>query len=143
MAEKEKRDWIPAVAVGVGGAGIALGLWLYLRKPPGIVPGDEFTAVFHFDYVGAGGPYYLQVRLGRHHTIPTNWFTAEAGLIWTLDVNLPVAGTYEFEIICRIPDAARPNEYDAEASIHAIGSDSSDYIIRVFKDRVIKVLEVS
>lgn len=139
MAEKEK-DWVTPVAVLGGGAALALGALMIFKKPPGFDPGDVFIAKFKFDYIGDGGLYVIQVRLGYKRT--SFWFDPEEGLLWHEQVELPVSDTYNFELECVIPDGAEARTYDAEGSIRTPYMTSEQRLIRVFKEKAITIREV-
>ena len=143
MAEvKEKKDWLPVVAIGLGAAGAATGLILWMRKPPGASPGDVIRAHFKFDYVGEGGNYVLLVRFGWHRVIVgVDWFDPEEGMdSYTKAVTLAGPDTYEFDVNCRIPDGAKASTYDAEGSILTPDMEAGkDWVKRVFTDKAITV----
>lgn len=125
MAEKT-RDWVPAVAVGVGAVAVAGGLYLFMKKPSGVDPGGSFVAKFNFTYLGEGGTYILQISLGR--IIIGNIFDHVEGLTWTLEVELPDPGEFEFEVECPLPQAVDPKTYDGEALIRTPEMDIYDYV---------------
>jgi len=143
MPEVEKKvDWLPIAAVGLGGAGLGLGLWMYLKKPPGISPGEVIVAKFSFDYLGAGGSYVLLVRFGYHRISGLiNWFDPEEGMDrYTRAIVLPGPNSYEFDVRCVIPDGAKPGTYDAEGSILTPDmTPGQDWLVRVFSDKAITV----
>jgi len=143
MAEvKEKKDWMPVVALGLGGAGVVAGLYFFLKKPPGVSPSDVVRAHFRFDYVGEGGSYVLLVRFGWHRVLlGVDWFDPEEGMDrYTKAVTLQEPNTYEFDVDCRIPDGAKASTYDAEGSILTPDMQpGEDWILRVFKDKAITV----
>jgi len=141
---KEKKDWLPVAAIGIGGAGLALGLYLYMRKPAGVSPGGKVRAHFSFDYLGEGGDYVLLVRFGYHHLSGLiDWFDPEEGMDrYMLEVSLPGPDTYEFDVDCQIPDGAPARTYDAEGSILAPEMEpGQEWILRVFTDKAITVRE--
>jgi hypothetical protein len=138
----KKTDWVPIVGIGLGGAGLGLGLWLFLRKPPGVSPGDVVRAHFTFDYLGDAGDYVLLIRFGYHRLSGLiDWFDPEEGMDrYMLPVSLPGPDTYEFDVDCTIPDGAKATTYDAEGSILTPEMEpGQDWLYRVFKDKAITV----
>lgn len=124
--------------VGAGAVAMAgLGIYLWMRKPPGVSPGEKVIAHFKFDYLGDGGLYTIQMRLGYHRL--ANWFDPEEGLLWYYDINLVEPDTYEFDLACLIPDGTPARTYDAEASIRTPDMPPEDRLIRVFKDKAVTV----
>lgn len=128
MVPGKKRDWVPAVAIVGGGGLLALGLFLFLKKPAGITPGGSFTAHFTFDYTDVGGTYILQVSLG-HIRIVSPFFDHVEGLTWDTEIELPGPDAYEFDLVCDLPIAASPGSYDGEAGVRLPGADWLDFII--------------
>lgn len=142
MAVAEKKvDWVPVAAVGMGAVAVGLGLYFYMKKPPGVSPGEVVRAHFAFDYLGEGGDYVLLIRFG-YHRLP-EWFDPEEGLDrYMLDVSLPGPDTYEFDVDCVIPDGTPARTYDAEGSILTPEMEpGQDWILRVFTDKAITVRE--
>lgn len=124
---KEKKDWVPAAAVVIGGAGLALGLYLFLRKK-GVSPGTKMNAHFTFDYSGNGGPYLLQVSLGHIRFL---YFDHVEGLTWTQEVELtPEPASYAFDVVFTLPDGMTAGTYDAEALIRTSEMDWLDYFLK-------------
>lgn len=146
VVREEKTDWVTAAALGLGAVGVGIGLWLYLRKPPGVSPGDVIEAKFSFAYLSDGGNYILVVRFGYYKPLymPFGFDEEEKMGRHTLSVILPGPGQYEFNVECIIPDGAPPRTYDAEGSIltpqMVIGS---DWLYRVFDKGVVTVREES
>ena len=141
-APARETNWLPAVAIGIGGVGLAAGLYLWLKKPPGIDRGDTVRARFTFDYLGSSGSYVLLVRFGYHRISGLfDWFDPEEGLDrFTLPINLSGPDSYEFDIDCKIPDGAKVATYDAEGSVLSLDMKPGlDWILRVFKDKAITV----
>ena len=132
---RQKTDWLVPTAVVLGGAGIAAGLYFYMKKPPGVDAGDTILAKFTFDYAGEGGTYVLQVSFGN--ILIGNWFDHVEGLTWTGEVDLPSSGKYEEYLECKLPDALTPQKFDAEALIRAPAMDMYDYLVKtVVKDAI-------
>ena len=119
-APEQKTDWLVPTAVILGGAGIAAGLYFYMKKPPGIDPGGSFDVTFKFDYLGEGGSYILQVHLGRLYI--GGIFDHVEGLGWSKSVILPGPDSYEFSFKCDLPMATAPKTYDGEAGIRVAGA---------------------
>ena len=141
-APEKKTDWLVPTAVVLGGTGIAAGLFFWMKKPPGVDPGDKVRAHFTFDYLGDGGSYILLVRFGYHRVSGLfDWFDPEEGMDrYTKSVSLPGPDAYEFDIDCVIPDSAPARSYDAEGSILTPGMQpGQDWLWRVFKDKAITV----
>ena len=136
---KEKRDWVPIAAVGGGAAAVGLGLYFFMKKPPGVSPGNTFTAQFTFYYSGEGGSYILQVYLGHLYTLGV--FDHVEGLDWHPQVDLPEPGTYKFDVDCDLPVGTEPDTYDAEAGIREPGSGWLDFEIVVYKKGAVRVVE--
>ncbi len=144
-APERKTDWLIPTAVILGGAGVAGGLYLYMKKPPGVSPRDTIRARFTFDYTGQGGSYVLLVRFGYHRLSGLlDWFDPEEGLDrYTKPVNLGSPDSYKFDVDCLLPDGAAARTYDAEGSI--LSPDmrpGQEWILRVFKDKAITVRKV-
>jgi hypothetical protein len=140
VQEKTKTDWLVPTALILGTTGIGFGLYFYFKKPPGLSPGEQFTAHFKFNYLGESDNFVIQVRLGSHNRVGgADWFIAKPGLYWPLDISLPSPDTYEFDIECPIPDGAPAATYDAEAAIRTPGMSPDDRIVRVFKDDAITI----
>ena len=136
MAEKE-RDWVPAVAVGVGAVGIGAGIYLFTRKPKGVDPGDTLLARFVFNYRGEGGTFIIQVSLGN--ILLGGWFDHIDGLTWTREIALPESGAYEEDLECPLPAALTAQKFDAEATIRSTGMDWLDYIVKVVAKDAVEV----
>lgn len=124
---KEKKDWLPIVAVGAGVVGVGVGLYLYLKKK-GVAAGSKLKAHFTFDYSGAGGTYLLQVSLGH---IRAFIFDHVEGLTWTLEVELPSPKSYEFDVIFTLPEGLAAGSYDGEALIRTSEMDWLEYFVKV------------
>jgi len=124
---KEKKDWLPPVAITLGAVGAGVGLWLLLRKK-GVAAGSKLKAHFTFDYSGAGGAYLLQVSLGH---IRAFIFDHVEGLTWTLEVELPSPKSYEFDVIFTLPEGLAAGSYDGEALIRTSEMDWLDYFVKV------------
>lgn len=138
----KETNWLVPVAVVLGGAGIATGLYFYMKKPSGLDPGGKVRAHFTFDYLGAGGNYVLLVRFGWHRVIVgVDWFDPEEGMDrYTKAITLAGPDTYEFDVDCRIPDGAKASTYDAEGSVLTPDMEAGkDWIKRVFTDKAITV----
>lgn len=127
------------VILGIGAAGLmGLGVYLFMKKPPGVSPGEGITAHFKFDYIGeADKDYEIQLRLGYHRL--ANWFDLEEGLVWQKGIHLPIPEAYEFDLKCIIPDGTPARTYDAEGAIRVPGMSPGDYLIRVFQDKAVTV----
>lgn len=125
MAE-EKKDWITPVAIVGGVALTGLGLYFFMRKPPGIDPGDTFQAAFAFDYKGEPCGYTFQVWLGTW--VSGSWFDHAEGYMWTKEEYLPGEGHYEVIVDCTIPETTRKQTYDAEAIIRLPSQQPLEYI---------------
>jgi len=134
-----KTDWLVPAALLVGGAGVAAGIYFYMKKPPGVDPGDRIKAHFSFVFRGDGGSYILLVRFGYHRI--SDWFDPEEGLDrYTAPVNLPGPGSYEFDVVCILPDGTPARVYDAEGSVLSPSMQpGQEWLIRVFKDKAITV----
>ena len=141
-APEKKGDKLSAVAVAIGGVGIAAGLYFYMKKPAGVDIGDTIRAHFGFDYLGGGGNYILLVRFGYHRLSGLiTWFDPEEGLDrYTKPVALSGPDSYEFDVDCILPDGTPARTYDAEGSILTPDMQpGQDWILRVFKDKAITV----
>jgi len=139
---KEKKDWLVPTAVVLGGAGIAAGLYFYMKKPPGVDVGDVIRAHFKFDYSGEGGSYRLLVRFGWYQPwyMPTGFDQEEGMDRYTKEVNLQGPDSYEFDLDCVIPTGVKASTYDAEGSILSLGMEpGKDWIERVFAKNVFTV----
>ncbi len=144
-APVKETNLLPAVAIVIGGAGVATGLYFWMKKPPGVDPGDTIRAHFTFDYLGSGGSYILLVRFGYHRISGLiDWFDPEEGLDrFTKLVNLTGPQAYKFDVDCKLPDAAPSRDYDAEGSVLSVDMQpGQDWILRVFKDKAITVRKV-
>jgi hypothetical protein len=139
---KEKKDWIPLVAVGVGGAGLAFGLWFFLKKPPGIDPGDSFTAKFSAVYAGEPGtPYVIQVSFGTKWPLVPVFDREETIPVYTQEVIPQTTGQQHWDMECVLPETAKPHQYDAEALIRTPEMGDRDYLVKVYKEAAITVRE--
>jgi len=138
----KKGSTLPALVVGLGTVGVAAGLLLFLKKPPGVSAGDTVRAHFKFDHLGDGGDFILLVRFGWYKPwyLPFG-FDPEEGLdSYTKAVTLEGPGTYEFDIDCVIPDGAKASTYDAEGSILSPGMEpGQDWLTRFFTKKAITV----
>lgn len=132
-----QKDWVTPVAIVGGGAALAVGAFLILKHPAHAEPGGDFKVKFTFNYNGAGGPYVLQVSLGR--IWPLGIFDHIEGMTWTMDVDLGSPGTYEFEMVCTLPEAVAEKTYDGEAIIRTPGMDEFDYLIKLASEGVVRV----
>lgn len=139
MVQEKKVNWVPVAAVGIGVATVGLGVYFWTKKPPGVSPGGVVRARFKFDYLGEGGTYVIQLRLG-YHRLP-GWFDPEEGLLWYKEIELPEPGTYEDDLECVIPDGAPARTYDAEGSIRTPDIPPEDRLLRVFIDKAVTVRE--
>jgi len=125
----KQKDWITPVAVVGGGALLAVGAFLVLKKPTGISPGGTFEAKFIVNYGEAGGTYIFQVALGSIRM--AEWFDHAEGLQWIQEVQLtePTEG-FELTIECDIPEATPERTYDAEALIRRPDMGQYDYLVK-------------
>jgi len=139
---EKKTDWLVPTAVVLGGAGIAAGLYFYMKKPQGVDPGDTIRARFAFDYLGPGGSYILLVRFGTYRVIlGIDGFDPVGGLDrFTRAVNLLGPDSYQFDLICLIPAGTSAGTYDAEGSILSPDMElGQDWITRHFTKQAINV----
>ena len=139
---KQKTNWLVPTAVVLGGAGIAAGLYFYMKKPPGVDTGDTIRAHFTFKYSGDGGDYLLLVRFGWYQPwyMPTGFDQEEGMDRYIKEVSLGSPKTYEFDLDCVIPTGVKPDTYDAEGSILSPGMEpGEDWIERVFAKNVFTV----
>lgn len=134
-----KRDWVPAVAIVLGGGALALGLYFYTKKPPGVSPADIIRARFTFDYLGGGGTYVIQVSFGRIY--PFGIFDHVQGLTWEREIELPGPDKYVEDLDCELAMAIEPGSYDAEALIRTPEMDPFQYIIKFLTQEAINVRE--
>ncbi len=135
---KEKKDWLPIVAVGTGVVGVGIGLYLYLRKPAGFKAGSVVKAHYTFDYLGSGGTYVIQTSFG-HVVIVSPWF--DHIFTFTQEIELPSSDSYTFDLDCKIPVGTSPGVYDAESLIRTPEMGQFDYLIKVVTQSAIKVIE--
>lgn len=135
MPETKTKDWVTPVVVVVGAGGIAAGLYLALRKPPGISPGQSVKATFQFDYLGSGGTYVLQVWFGDN--FPGQWFIHVFGS--SKSVSLPGPDNYQFDLDVPVPLGTKPQRYDAEALVRTPQMGEFEYLIKRVSDGVISV----
>lgn len=134
---KEKKDWVTPLVVAGGAAAVGVGLYLFMKKPPGVSPGGKVRAHFSFDYMGEGGIYIIQVSFGTLY--PLNIFDHIEGMTWDMKVELPAPDTYEFDLDCKIPSAAKAKKYDAEALIRTPEMGIFDYLIKIYTKSAIEV----
>lgn len=137
---KEKKDWLPVVAVGAGVVGAGVGLYLFLKKPAGWKPGSVIKAHYTFDYLGSGGTYVIQTSFG-HVIIVSPWFNHIEGLIFTQEIELPSPDSYTFDLDCKLPIGTSPGVYDAESLIRTPEMDQFNYLIKVVTQSAIRVTE--
>jgi len=135
MVAIRRIDPVTAIAVVGGTVAVGAGLWFLLKKPPGVSPGETIAAHFKFDYSGEGGAYVLQVYFGS--SLVGGWFNHVFG--FTMDVELPSPGTYEFDMMCVIPLGTKAQKYDAEALIRTPDMAEFDYLIKKVTDGAIEV----
>lgn len=138
--QKYKKDWLMPTAVVLGGAGIAAGLYFFMKKPPGVDPGGSFDVTFKFDYLGEGGTFILQVHLGKIYI--GSIFDHVEGLNWSKQVTLAGPDSYEFKVNCTLPMGTDPKTYDGEAGVRVAGpwDPPYDYIAGpVYKSGAIEV----
>lgn len=76
--------------------------------------GEPMTATIKARYLGSGGIYNVQVRLGYREG---KEFFPEAGLEWAEEVRVGEADVYEFDVTCLLPFMAPVGRYDAECLI--------------------------
>lgn len=135
-----RRDWVPAVTIGLGAIGIGAGIYFFLKRPEGVLPGDTVRASFSFDYLGLGGSYVLLVRFGWRYPIGGG-FNPEEGLDrYMRNITLSGPDTYQLDVDCLIPDTVKASTYDAEGSILTPTMlPGQDWIIRHFADKVFEV----
>lgn len=138
--KKEKTDWLPLAAVGLGGAGLAAGLYFFMKKPPGIDPGDSFTARFKVTYAGPPGQtYVIQVSLGEKWPLVPLFDREETIPVFTAEVQTTGEISYEWDLVCELPETAKPHKYDAEALIRTPEMSDRDYLIKVYKEEAVVV----
>ena len=140
--ETRTRDWVTPIVITLGAGAVGTGLYLALRKAPGVSPGDIIRATFTFDYLDDEADYVLLVRFGYYRQVlGKDWFDPEEGLDQFIkEAHLPSPGSYEFTVDCVIPDGAKPDTYDAEGSILTPEMEpGTDWIQRVFKKGVLTV----
>ena len=135
---KTKRDIFPTLAITAGIVAGGVGLYLYMKKPPGVSPGEAINAGFSFDYVDSGGTYVLQVYFIRYDFLG---FTYKR--IWgrSEQIELPGPGSYGFDLIIPTPLGIPPDIYGAEALIRTPWMEEFDYIKRLITNGAIKVRE--
>jgi hypothetical protein len=139
---KEKKDWIPALAIGGGGLALGFGLWFFLKKPPGIDPGDSFMARFTAVYSGEPGiPYVLQISFGTKWPLVPVFDREETMPLCTMEVIPETTGPQQWDMTCEIPETAKPHQYDAEALIRTPDMGDRDYLVKVYKEAAITVRE--
>jgi len=134
---KPKRDIFPVLALTAGLAAAGVGLFLYLKKPPGFSPGEAVRCHFTFDYAQTGGTYVLQVWFGTRDAVILQWFIHAFGC--TMEVNLPGPGKYEYDLFCQIPLASKAQSYDAEALIRTPEMGEFEYFVKRVDDEVIVI----
>lgn len=135
--QKEKKDWVVPAAVAVGAVGIVGGLYLFLRKPKGLDPGDILLASFQIVYLGDAGTFVIQVSLGS--VVVGALFNHIEGLTWTREVDLPGPGEYSEDLECPLPEAIKARAYDAEALIRTPDMKPFTYLIKDVRKDVITV----
>ena len=142
---KTAKDWVTPTVIFLGGASVLTGLFLFLRKPPGLSPGEKINAAFSFNYFGEVAPYSLSVRFGYYHPfyLPFGFDEEETLGHHRLEIQLTSPNSYEFTIAVTIPDGAKAGSYDAEAAILTpdmkIGQ---EWLIRVYNKQVLTVRKV-
>ncbi len=141
---KQKRDWQTPALLAIGATGLGAGLYFFLKKPPGVDPGDIVLAQFEFDYLGPAGDYVLSVRFGdwKPWYLPFG-FDPYPELEFTGLITVPGPGTHEFDLECVIPEfGIRARTFDAEAALLLPGTTIEDGWIegtRIYKESAIKV----
>jgi len=134
---EQKKDWVVPAAVAVGAVGVAGGLYLFLRKPKGLDPGDVLLARFNIVYLGDAGTFVIQVSLGS--IVIGDFFNHIEGLTWTREVALPGPGEYSEDLECPLPEAIKARAYSAEALIRTPDMDPFTYLIKDVRSDVITV----
>lgn len=140
MTEEQKKDWVVPVAVGVGVAGAATGLYLYLKGPKGAQAGGKVKATFGFNYNGAGGTYILQVSFGNK-IFDSPFFDHVEGLTFTKQVLLAEAKAYTIDMVMTLPLGTTPNVYDAEALIRTPDMETFKYLVKSVTENALTVIE--
>lgn len=131
----EKTDILTPVAIVGGVAAIGFGTWWLMKKGAGVSPGESLFAHFKFDYEGAGGTYVLQVYFG--HSLVGAWFDHVWGC--SMEVTLDRSDTYEFDLLCDIPEGTKAGKYDAEALIRTPEMDEFTYFVKHITEGAITV----
>ncbi len=134
---KEEKDWVVPAAIVIGGAGIAGGIYLALKKPKGVDQGDTIIAKFSFDYGLEAGTFIMQISLGT--ILEGNWFDHIEGLTFTGEMQLEGPGNYTKEFEFTLPDSVEPKIYDAEAIIRKPSMSTYDYLIKSLGRGVLNV----
>lgn len=135
MPNTKTKDWVTPAVLIIGAGGIAAGLYLVLKKPPGLSPGESVKATFQFDYLGGGGTYVLQAWFGAN--FPGQWFIHVFG--GSMTVFLPGPDSYQFDLDIVIPLGTKAQRYDAEALIRTPQMGEFEYLIKRVSDGVISV----
>jgi hypothetical protein len=136
-AKAQEKDFITPAAMVLGVGALGLGVYFLFKKPAGVSPGDVAVARVGFKYLGAGGDYHLQIRLGDVKT--QSWFVEQAGFVWGEGITLDGPNDYKAEISCEIPSGARKASYGAEFAIQTIGMQPWEHIVRVLVDNALEV----
>lgn len=139
------NDRVVPLVLGAGAVGlVGLGLYFWLKKPPGISPGDTIVAQFNFNYHRIGGDYILLTRFGWYKPwyLPLGFDEEETLGHHILAISLTKPDSYKYNYNITIPDAARPGTYDVEGAILRPGMEpGKDWIIRAYQKEVINVRE--
>lgn len=142
---KKQTDFITPAAIVLGVGGLGFGIYYIMKKPPGIDPGDQVTAIVKFDYDGPSDeiPYVISIRFGNHDPVyyPFGGFDPQGSLEYhDFDITLSGPGSYEYEIPIDIPPDAKAGTWDAECFIrYPEQTLGHDWIVRVFQDNAITV----
>lgn len=111
---------LPIVAVGLGVAGVAAGLFIYFRKPA-FGAGDKVYCVFKYQHAGPGDAFRARVVMG--HTVgspPFGYFDEMDETMQEFDIEVPASDELEDIknlVIYEVPEALNPDKYDLEASL--------------------------
>ena len=117
---KQKTDWLVPTAVVLGGAGIAAGLYFYMKKPS-FSAGDKIYCVFKYKHAGPGGAYRARVVMG--HTVgspPFGYFDEMDETMQEYDIEVPPSVELKDVknlVIYEVPKVLNPDKYDLEASL--------------------------
>lgn len=140
MTTEKKKDYVTPVAIGLGVAGLAAGIYFVTKKPAGVDPGEQIRAIVKFDYEGPTDtvPYIISIRFGRN---VLGIFVPEVSLgTWQQDIELPGPGKYDFEIPIDVPPDAKAGKWRAELMIRYPEQElGHDWIFRAFRDDAINV----